>query len=156
MATSDNLIAKESFLDDEGEPCLELRTNSAVDDGVDATIALRRDGRLLGLFENDGTEKQRYLYADGRLFGTVDDGGLIQHCHVDGEGSVRAVTDADGSLVQRIDYFPFGEPRRLESSRYDQPFRTTRASGSLADSPARVLVSTLLGTVALEHWIRSF
>ncbi len=123
LATSDNLIAKESFLDGEGEPCLELRTNSAVDDVVDATIALRRDGRLLGLFEDDGTEKQRYLYADGRLFGTVDGGGLIQHCHVDGEGSVRAVTHADGSLMQRIDYFPFGEPRRLESSRYDQPFR---------------------------------
>ncbi len=123
LATSDNLIAKESFLDDEGELCLELRTNSAVDDAVDATIALRRGGKLLGLFENDGTEKQRYPYADGRLFGTVDDGGLIQHCHVDGEGSVRAVTHADGSLMQRIDYFPFGEPKRLESSRYDQPFR---------------------------------
>ncbi len=123
LATSDNLIAKESFLDGEGEPCLELRTNSAVDDVVDATIALRRGGKLLGLFEGDGTEKQRYLYADGRLFGTVDDGGLIQHCHVDGEGSVRAVTNADGSLMQRIDYFPFGEPRRLESNRYDQPFR---------------------------------
>ncbi len=48
---------------------------------------------------------------------------MIQHCHVDGEGSVRAVTHADGSLMQRIDCFPFGEPRRLESSRYDQPFR---------------------------------
>ncbi len=123
LATSDNLIAKESFLDGEGEPCLELRTNSAVDDVIDATIALRRGGKLLGLFENDGTEKQRYLYADGRLFGTVDDGGLIQHCHVDEQGSVRAVTNADGSVMQRIDYFPFGEPRRLESGRYDQPFR---------------------------------
>ncbi len=100
-----------------------LRTNSAVDDVVDATIALRRGGKLLGLFEDDGTEKQRYLYSDGRLFGTVDGGGLIQHCHVDGEGSVRAVTHADGSLLQRIDYFPFDEPRRLESGRYDQPFR---------------------------------
>ncbi len=123
LATSDNLIAKESFLDGEGEPCLELRTNSAVDDVVDATIALRRGGKLLGLFENDGTEKQRYLYAYGRLFGTVDDGGLIQHCHVDEQGSVRAVTNADGSVMQRIDYFPFGEPRRFESSGYDQPFR---------------------------------
>ncbi len=123
LATSDNLIAKESFLDGEGEPCLELRTNSAVDDVIDATIALRRGGKLLGLFENDGTEKQRYLYAYGRLFGTVDDGGLIQHCHVDEQGSVRAVTNADGSVMQRIDYFPFGEPRRFESSGYDQPFR---------------------------------
>ena len=33
----------------------------------------------------------------------------IEYYHLDGIGSVRAVTDAQGAVVRRHDYFPFGE-----------------------------------------------
>jgi len=34
---------------------------------------------------------------------------VVRFYHLDSLGSVRAITDADGAVVQRNDYFPFGE-----------------------------------------------
>ena len=34
----------------------------------------------------------------------------IEYVHSDAIGSVRLVTDANGQVVQRYDYLPFGEP----------------------------------------------
>jgi len=35
--------------------------------------------------------------------------GTVRYYHVDAVGSIRAVTDAQGNVVARHDYFPFGE-----------------------------------------------
>lgn len=48
------------------------------------------------------------LFAPGPLFGQTQE--QVVYFHTDAIGSVRAITDANGQLIERHDYLPFGEP----------------------------------------------
>ena len=48
--------------------------------------------------------------------------GTIEYYHVDALGSVRAVTDENGAVVRRHDYFPFGEEYLAHTGRDTRRF----------------------------------
>ncbi len=69
----------------------------------------------------DGTLK--YVYGLGLAF-AVDTAGNVQVYHADGLGSVRAITDGAGTLIQTYQTYPFGVPTQTQGSS-TQPFQFT-------------------------------
>ena len=68
--------------------------------------------RLLVEKKNDGTTYD-YLYAGGRLYGRKGPAGTVYY-HQDGLGSTIAITDANGNILNKYDYAPFGEPQIIQ------------------------------------------
>ena len=52
---------------------------------------------------------QVFIAGAQTVVATFNGPSTINYYHTDALGSVRAITDASGSTVQRLDYFPFGE-----------------------------------------------
>ena len=69
----------------------------------------------------DGTLK--YVYGAGLAY-TVDSSGNVQVAHTDGLGSVRALTDGTGSVVQTYETDPFGVSTQTQGTS-TQPFQFT-------------------------------
>ena len=69
----------------------------------------------------DGTLK--YVYGLGLTY-AVDTSGTVQVYHTDGLGSVRAITDGTGTLIQTYQTDEFGVPTQTQGSS-SQPFQFT-------------------------------
>lgn len=55
-----------------------------------------------------------HVQAFGRTIARIDQGGRREYLHVDHLGSVRAVTDTSGDLVEETDYDAWGTPRYVD------------------------------------------
>jgi RHS repeat-associated protein len=75
----------------------------------------------LPLVLNDGTRK--YVYGLGLAY-TVDITGTLQVAHTDGLGSVRAITDSAGTVVETYQSDAFGVPLLTQGTSC-QPFQFT-------------------------------
>jgi RHS repeat-associated protein len=64
------------------------------------------------------------VWCPGGLAHTVDGAGALEAYHADGLGSVRALTDASGNVVQTYQTDEFGIPT-LTQGASGQPFRFT-------------------------------
>jgi YD repeat-containing protein len=64
--------------------------------------------RLLAVYDGTGNLLMRFLYADGRMPVAMEKGGATYYLTYDQVGSLRAVADASGNVVKRIDYDSFG------------------------------------------------
>ena len=64
--------------------------------------------RLLAVYDGDDNLLQRFAYADARLPVSMSAGGATYFLLADQVGSLRAVADAGGTTVKRIDYDSFG------------------------------------------------
>lgn len=112
------------------------------------------EGQLLSV----GGGKTRY-YSGSRIFegtdllysyfpgGYFDSSGKAHYTHTDYQGSIIAVTDSTGSVVQKVDYYPYGEPFREPSG---QPMLFSgKERTSLADyhfGPRSLMSAALLWT----------
>ena len=79
---------------------------------VDGTVVERYQWlgrtRLLAVLNADGSLKYRFAYADGRMPVAMTTGAGRYYLTYDQVGSLRAVVDAQGSVVKRITYDSFG------------------------------------------------
>lgn len=50
-----------------------------------------------------------YVYRDGSLLAAIASSGAVTHFHLDHLGSARLITDAGKGIVEKLEYFPFGE-----------------------------------------------
>ena len=79
---------------------------------VDGTVVERYQWlgrtRLLAVLNADGSLKYRFAYADGRMPVAMTTGAGRYYLAHDQVGSLRAVVDAQGSVVKRITYDSFG------------------------------------------------
>ncbi|EFL49695.1 YD repeat protein [Solidesulfovibrio fructosivorans JJ]] len=64
--------------------------------------------RLLAVYNGSGSLKQRFEYADARLPVAMTVGSTRYFLVYDQVGSLRAVTDASGSVVKTVEYDSFG------------------------------------------------
>ena len=61
-----------------------------------------------------GTNKTKYIYAGNNLVATIKTSGIstvTNYIHTDHLGSTNAVSNNMGTLLQSIDYYPFGPQR---------------------------------------------
>jgi RHS repeat-associated protein len=66
------------------------------------------------LYDTDGTTKTKHIYANGELVATIETEGATStttYIHSDHLGSVNAVTDQSGEVIQVSDYYPYGQAR---------------------------------------------
>jgi hypothetical protein len=49
------------------------------------------------------------VYRGGNLAAAVANGGAVSHFHLDHLGSTRMITNASKGIVERSEYYPFGE-----------------------------------------------
>lgn len=92
---------------------LELRRQ----DGVTELFTWDREGPLATLIEiaeTTGQRYRRYLYHGLQAVAEQDESGAVVHHVRDRLGSLRLRVSADGTVLERFDYGPFGE--RLEGS----------------------------------------
>ncbi|OQX06606.1 MAG: hypothetical protein BWK80_50500, partial [Desulfobacteraceae bacterium IS3] len=64
--------------------------------------------RLLAVYNADNTLKMRFGYADGRMPVAVTKGGATYYLAYDQVGTLKAVADASGNVVKKIEYDTFG------------------------------------------------
>ncbi len=64
--------------------------------------------RLLAIYDASDNLLVRFQYADGRMPISKTSGGSTYYLTYDQIGSLRAVTDATGNVIKRIDYDAFG------------------------------------------------
>ncbi|TVM13563.1 hypothetical protein DPQ33_18220 [Oceanidesulfovibrio indonesiensis] len=77
---------------------------------------------LLAVYNGDGALKSRFLYADGRTpMGMIQDGETYYFAY-DQVGSLRAVVDAEGSVVKTVRYDSFGNIIEDTNPELDVPF----------------------------------
>jgi RHS repeat-associated protein len=64
--------------------------------------------RLLAIYDGSDSLLMRFQYADARMPVAMTRGGTTYYLTYDQVGSLRAVADASGNVVKRIDYDSFG------------------------------------------------
>ncbi len=77
---------------------------------------------LLAVYDGGGSLRDRYIYADGRLPVAMDRGGSRYYLLTDQVGTVRAVADATGAVVKRVDYDSFGNVLADSNPGFPLPF----------------------------------
>lgn len=65
-----------------------------------------------------GSDVVRHVYANDKLIASIDELGDTTYNHSDHISSSNLKTDASGSVVKRIEYFPFGD-KRTQSGSYN-------------------------------------
>ena len=70
-------------------------------------------------YELEGNKKRKYLYGDTDVYAIVEQDGtsspVVVNIHPDHLSGMSILTDASGSQVELIDYYPFGESRLDET-----------------------------------------
>jgi RHS repeat-associated protein len=64
--------------------------------------------RLLAVYDGSNNLVMRFEYADARMPVAMTKGGITYYLTYDQVGSLRAVADASGNTIKRIDYDSFG------------------------------------------------
>jgi RHS repeat-associated protein len=78
---------------------------------------------LLAVYNGDDTLKFRFEYADARMPVAMTNGsGTRYYLMYDQVGSLRLVTDADGSVVKHVEYDSFGGVISDSNPSFDMPF----------------------------------
>jgi RHS repeat-associated protein len=92
-------------------------------DGVIVEKYLWRDlTQLLAIYDGSDNLVMRFEYADGRMPASMTRGGSTYYLTYDQVGSLRAVEDALGNVVKRIDYDSFGNITNDSDSTFKIPF----------------------------------
>jgi len=66
-------------------------------------------------FSNTHTKELTYLYAGGTPFAIHEKNGedeALYYLHLDHQGSIRAITNEQGNIVEQRDYDAWGRPPR--------------------------------------------
>jgi len=69
------------------------------------------------LYDVEGTKINKHIYAGDTLIATIETDGVsttTNYIHTDHLGGTNIVTDAEGGMVQVLDYYPFGGVRTDE------------------------------------------
>jgi len=83
------------------------------------------EGECVEIVERDGgIETRSYVYVGNKRVAEIKEDG-INYYHTDNLGSVRKVTDQNGSVVLSIDYYPFGSKFSIESGGVDINYEYT-------------------------------
>ncbi|GBC59969.1 hypothetical protein DENIS_0911 [Desulfonema ishimotonii] len=77
---------------------------------------------LLAVYDGSDNLLMRFEYADGRMPVAMTKGGQRYYLAYDQVGSLRAVTDASGNLVKRIEYDTFGNILTDSDPLFEVPF----------------------------------
>jgi RHS repeat-associated protein len=64
--------------------------------------------RLLAVYNADNTLKMRFEYADARMPVSMTKGGATYYFAYDQVGTLKAVADASGNVIKKIEYDTFG------------------------------------------------
>jgi len=78
--------------------------------------------RLLAVYDGADNLLMRFEYADGRMPVAMTQGGNKYYLAYDQVGSLRAVTDAAGTVIKRIDYDTFGNILADSNPGFSVPF----------------------------------
>ena len=78
--------------------------------------------RLLAVYDAGDQLMMRFEYADSRVPVKMEKGGVDYYLTYDQVGSLRAVTDAAGAVVKRIDYDSFGNILNDTAPTFTVPF----------------------------------
>ncbi|HVB97302.1 MAG TPA: hypothetical protein VNG11_06185, partial [Chloroflexota bacterium] len=87
----------------------------------------------------DGT--YTYVYGVGLAY-AADANGNLQVYHTDGLGSVRAISDNNGNVIQTYQTDPFGVPTQVQGTS-TQPFQFTGQRKNPVKQKGRSLCSDL-------------
>ena len=91
---------------------------------------------LLAIYDKDDTLIWRFEYADGRMpISMTDNNGNRYYLHYDQVGSLRAVSDANHTLVKEIVYDTFGNILNDTNPSFEVPFGF---AGGLYDSDTKL------------------
>ncbi|MCD4761868.1 RHS repeat-associated core domain-containing protein [bacterium] len=80
------------------------------------------DGTVTTVYPNkyyntDGNTKTKHIFANNQLIATIEANGVstsTYNIYTDHLGGSSVVTDEDGTVVQLLDYYPFGDQRMNE------------------------------------------
>ncbi len=89
--------------------------------------------QLLAVYNADGSLKSRFLYADARMPVAMETGGQTYYLAHDQVGSLRAVIDANGTVVKTVTYDSFGNMLNDSNENFTVPFGF---AGGLYDADA--------------------
>ncbi|MDX8412206.1 MAG: SpvB/TcaC N-terminal domain-containing protein, partial [Mariprofundaceae bacterium] len=77
-------------------------------------------GKLYERVNEGGVIKHKhYVYAGGRLISTVEQVGAVEltkYMHADHLGSITAITDESGNVLERLSFDAFGKPRHPDGT----------------------------------------
>ena len=78
--------------------------------------------RLLAVYNADDTLRMRFEYADARMPVAMTKGGATYYLGYDQVGTLKAVADASGNVVKRIEYDTFGNVLSDSNAAFAMPF----------------------------------
>lgn len=100
------------------------RQSQTLNAGGQSLHYLYDGARVIGEYDQEGRLQRRYVYGahlDKPL--VMVSGGLRYYYHADAQGSILALSDGSGQVVERYAYGPFGEGTR--PSQLGNPYRYT-------------------------------
>jgi len=71
------------------------------------------------LYNSDGTKNVKHIYAGNQLIATLEN-ATLQYIHTDHLTGSNVATNNSGSLVQLLDYYPYGSMRIDQTTTFDE------------------------------------
>jgi RHS repeat-associated protein len=74
-------------------------------------------------YESTGATTTKHLYANGMLIATLQGSGASStpfYVHTDNLSSASVITNATGTIVQTLDYYPYGQIRLNDKASFDE------------------------------------
>ena len=110
--------------------------------------------RPLAEIDSAGTIVRRYVWAGPLLLAVVESNGLVRYAHSDGQGSVLALTDGNGTVTDQFAYGPYGEPWARTGTN-ELPFRWLGGSGVVHAGDGLYLTYHRLYDSSLKRFLQS-
>ena len=76
------------------------------------------------LYNSDGTKNVKHIYAGSQLVATLEN-TTLQYIHTDHLTGSNVATNNSGTLVQLLDYYPYGSMRIDQTTTYDEQRKFT-------------------------------
>jgi len=76
------------------------------------------------LYNSDGTKNVKHIYAGNQLIATLEN-ATLQYIHTDHLTGSNVATNNSGTLVQLLDYYPYGSMRIDQTTTYDEQRKFT-------------------------------
>src|SRR3989338_7634093 len=76
------------------------------------------------LYNSDGTKNVKHIYAGNQLIATLEN-TTLQYIHTDHLTGSNVATNNSGTLVQLLDYYPYGSMRIDQTTTYDEQRKFT-------------------------------
>ena len=91
---------------------------------------------LLAIYDKDDNLKQRFKYTDGRMpVAMTDSNGTKHYLHYDQVGTLKAISNTNGSIIKEITYDTFGNILTDSNPSFTVPFGF---AGGLYDSDTKL------------------